>query len=149
MRFSTIVRLTSAAFALIAIVLLSIGISTLYWPKTKATIETSESERITLHGYNSRHVTNSTDLDLQVARYTYSVNGIEYKNSQICFCLPLGWKNQEQIGDNATVSYLSARPEWSVLRPGPDLLAVLILLSAALLIYLGEESLLKVLGIDS
>lgn len=150
MKFSRWMRLVSASFALAAIALLSIGVSTLYWPTTNAMVETSRSERITLHGYNVRRsAINRTDLDIKIARYTYSVKGVTFQSSQICFCLPLGTKNLVPIGGDSTVSYLAADPRWSVLAPGPDIFTALVLLGVSLLIYLGEESLLKLLGIDA
>jgi hypothetical protein len=148
MKFSTVMRLVSAAIALAAIALLAIGVSTLYWPKTSATVEASQIERVTLHAYSTKGF-NRTDLHLQKARYTYLVNGIKHQNSQICFCVPLGARNLVPIGREATVSYSSAMPEWSVLLPGPDIFTVLILLLTALLLYLGEKSLLKLLGLDA
>jgi hypothetical protein len=148
MPLATIAKIFAAAFAVSALTLLSLGISTLYWPTATATVESSETARVTLFGYGTRGAKRNTDLDVEVTRYTFSTNGQNYTGSLACFCLPLGWKEQVSAGSPHVIAYFSRNPRWSVMFPGPDILSICALAAISLMFYLGSRSLAQLFGVD-
>ncbi len=147
MRVMIFAKSASAIFALGAILLFSLGAFSLNWPKVNATVESSETQLVTIVGYGMRGSRGIQNLDVEHIEYSYTVGGLKYVNSQVCYCLPLGWKHQASSGDKIDVSYLLKRPQWSVLEPGPDMMSVAALLALSILSILCGNAVVKVLDV--
>jgi hypothetical protein len=148
MRIASVANLIAATLVTCATALFAIGVLSTYWPKTSAVVENSDTERVTLYGYGTRGAIRATNLDVEVASYSYSVGGRSYVGSLVCFCLPLGWKTQVAPGAPATVSFFAPRPQWSVLNPGPDVFSTVALVALALLSSIGGRAINQTFGGD-
>jgi hypothetical protein len=137
----------STTLSLCALTLFGLGVFSLSWPRTMGIVGRSETQRVVLQSYGTKAAHGSTTLDVEETEYSYSVGGQQYSNSQICFCLPLGWKNHVAGGSTIEISYFRKNPRWSVLYPGPDLLSIGSLLVASALTFLGGKAAVRVFDV--
>lgn len=130
-RFLIIARNT---FIFPAIILAILSFSTLFWSKTTGTILAAERERVTFDGKpvaNGYHGRYGGSFHWVKARYSYTVDGNDYRGWLICICLPIGFQLPE--ADTVFhVYYAPLLPSLSVLHRMPDffLIGLLLILGA-------------------
>ena len=105
-----------------------IGFYSLFWSKVPGDV----LERGILHtsagGYTTPHAARAKAITFQSARYAYSYDGQNYTSRLTCLCIPIGILKDVSSGDKVSVYVADVLPSVSVLHPGPDYVALILLL---------------------
>ncbi len=127
-------------FLVAAVLALSAGIATRFWPTAPGTLERFQQERLQslqpAGHVRGRHHRWRPPAKFDRVSYRYQVADVTYQGSWICLCLPIGVMADGEPGSSVQVRYFPPLPWISVLQPGPDgyLVAGLSLIGLALLL---------------
>ena len=148
MRITTALKTAALLFSLIGVIIFGIGAASTVWPRTPFVLDQESLEHVTVTHLTKGGRLSNTSLNTETAHYRYSVGGHEYHSSLICFCLPLGGKEQAVVRSAKSAAYLSLWPRLAVLETGPDIFLAALFFLLALISYMANASLPDLLGRD-
>lgn len=108
--------------------LFAIGFYSAFWSKVPGEVLERGVLDSSAGGYTTPHAARAKAITFQSARYAYSYDGQDYTSRLTCLCIPIGILKGVSSGDNVSVYVADVLPSVSVLHPGPDYAALILLL---------------------
>ena len=108
--------------------LFAIGFYSAFWSKVPGEVLERGVLDSSAGGYTTPHAARAKAITFQSARYAYSYDGQDYTSRLTCLCIPIGILKGVSSGDKVSVYVADVLPSVSVLHPGPDYAALILLL---------------------
>ena len=132
MRLLLVLKVARNIFLAILVAVLSVGISTLFWPTVQGQVKENIFNKVKGEGYQTaRYVKIGGSFTEQKVTYQYRFEGASYTSTLICICIPVAVIEPMKFNETIKVYVFPLAPQISVMHAGPDLWLVVLLGLAA------------------
>ena len=125
----------------VAAVGLMLGVYTTTWKKVPGSVVSTGSFGTFYGGYSTRYAASGGYRRFDTVEYSYWHKGQHSSGRLICFCVPISVLGEVSPGQQIPVYITKYAPSFGVMRVGPDLLAILLLILIGAALYYFAHSL--------